>query len=74
LQAASGRADGKTTRRSSTTISTLSQEIDSLKVVLDLRNSEISELKQSKAELKKQVIIVQQLHTGLFFTIVFSIE
>jgi len=36
-------------------VSTLTHEVESLKVVIDLRNEEISQLKQSKADLQKQV-------------------
>jgi len=39
---------------SSTDVSRLSQEIESLKVVIDFRNAEISQLKQSNAELEQQ--------------------
>ena len=37
-------------------VDALSQEIESLKVVVDLRNAEICQLKQSNGELQKQVI------------------
>jgi len=36
-------------------ISTLTQEVESLKVVVDMRNAEIARLKQSNAELEQQV-------------------
>jgi myosin heavy subunit len=38
-----------------TIISTLSQEIDSLKIVVDVRNAEVLRLKTANAELEKQV-------------------
>jgi len=45
-----------------TSVSTLTQEVESFKVVIDLRNTEISQLKQSNAELKKEVgLQLQQL-------------
>ena len=39
-------------------VDALSQEIESLKVVVDLRNAEICQLKQSNGELQKQVIYI----------------
>jgi hypothetical protein len=37
------------------------QEIQSLKIVLDLRNAEIGKLKQTNAELEKQVLCASLL-------------
>jgi len=37
-------------------ISSLTQEVESLKVIIDLRNDEISQLKQSSAEIRTQVL------------------
>jgi len=38
-------------------VSTLTQEVESLRVVVDLRNQEICHLKQSNAELQQQVLL-----------------
>jgi len=39
----------------SATVETLTRDVESHKVVIDLRNAEISQLKQANTELQKQV-------------------
>jgi len=53
-QTVCGCSEMETKSHSSTAVSTLTQEVESLKVVVDLRNAEISQLKQSNAEVQQQ--------------------
>jgi len=54
-------------------VSTLTQEVESLKVVVDLRNTEISQLKQTIADLQKQASCCCQydLSCEIFFSFSF---
>jgi len=56
-QTVGGGSDMEMDCHSSSDMSALTEEVESLKVVVDLRNDEIFQLKQSNAELKKQVCL-----------------
>ena len=64
-QTSGGRSEMQSKCHYSTDVSTLTQEIESLKVVIDMRNAEISQLKQSNAELEKQVSFGYSLSAAL---------